>query len=290
MNEFERYRDDTMLVKIGSKTMTEGGNPLNGDFLSDIARQVAEVRSGSRIGNILIVSSGAVACGEAILRSVPSRWSLGSSAWDSMSRFKYGDDDDKVRTLQVAAAFGQVQLMSEWEKAFAKYSIKTAQLLYTDDQLRGEQARYTQYVLELACLQGVPIINANDPVNSAEMRKLAISADNDQLACTVAHLIRAGTTVFLTDKDGVEDHSGRVVEYVEKEEDVAAFLRNEGNGIGSMASKVRAAASLSGFTCVSSYSRALIANGRRENVLLDAARRKRGIGTWFANKIDWLES
>lgn len=288
MNEFLRFREDTMVVKIGSKTMTEGGNPLNGDFMVDIARQVSTLREGVRKPFIVIVSSGATACGEAMLKATPGRGYMGN-AWDQLKGFGY-DDDSRIRILQMAAAFGQPQLMKEWSAALGKYGQLAAQLLLTDDHLRGENAKNIQLVLELTSMWGVPVVNANDPVNSAEMRKLAISADNDQLACYVAQMIRAGTTVFLTDKDGVLNDEGHLVEYVEKEEDVQAFLRDEGDGTGSMASKAKAAASLSGFPCIHSYSRALIANGRRESVLLDAAVMKHGIGTWFAHKRDWLES
>lgn len=291
MNESLKFKDETMVVKIGSSTIAEDGNPLNRDFISDIARQVSVLRKENIMDNIVIVSSGATVCGEAMLRSASTRSFIGTVAWQKFSMHTYGYIGTG-ESQQVAAAFGQVQLMSEWREAFAKYGLLAAQLLYTDDQLsrRTKNAKNTQRILEVTCMEGIPIINANDSVTSAEMRKLAISADNDQLALHVGLMIRAGTLVFLTDQDGVLDDKGKVVEYVEKGEDVQEFLKKEGNGTGSMSSKVKAALSHSGFPTTFSYSRALIANGRRENILLDAAARKKGIGTWFAKKSEWLES
>lgn len=279
------FHTQRMVAKVGTTTITEGGNHLNRGFMRDVARQVAEIREAQNDIDILIVSSGAVACGRNILSKAGHP---GSEGWRQWSRLGLGFID-RVMIDQVAAAFGQRQLMTEWNQAFAGYGLEASQMLYTDEQLHFQNALDIVKIIRLACRVGIPIINANDVVTNAEMRKVAISADNDQLALHVARFINADTLVLLTDMDGVMDSNNRVVEYARDIKDVSEYLRDDGKGIGSMVSKAQAASDfISDRTLGLSGQRfALIANGRRPNVLLDAARREKRIGTWFATERDY---
>jgi glutamate 5-kinase len=276
------FGSDAMVVKIGSSTIQRGGQA----FMDDIARQTAELIKRQ---DIVIVSSGARVLGEEVLKRTRAIRGYSGTLWQQFSR-EDSYCDGEILFNQATASIGQVELMSRWRHSFSRYDLAVAQMLYVDDQLQGVGAENTKWVLERAGMMGVPIINANDAVSSAEMRKLAIHADNDQLARRVAWLRQADTLVLLTDKDGVLDHNDQLIEFAEKAEDVAAFLNDDGDGVGGMYSKVDAAASSSGKFLVYKnwgHTRALIANGRRENILIDAARGKYGIGTWFARRGDY---
>ena len=55
----------TMVVKIGSSTVVETGRGANDAFIGSLARQAARLRE---LGwNLVVVSSGAIACGAPVL-------------------------------------------------------------------------------------------------------------------------------------------------------------------------------------------------------------------------------
>lgn len=250
LKEREQFVSRRLVIKIGSSTITHGapdGEPLNRDFMDNIASQVSEL---SKAGvEVVIVSSGAVVSGKQILPEL-----AGTTTFDN----------------QVRAVFGQPELIAEWKAAFKKYGVKVGQMLLTDENLRNEkQAENTKQVLKESLKHGVVIINANDPVNNAEMIQFAISADNDKLASHVARLIKADTLMLLTDVSGVLDDD-EVLPYVAgKMDDKADLMQQNGSGTGGMSSKYTAAseAAEAGIGI-----RSIIANGRELFVILRAAR------------------
>ena len=249
----ERFVARRMVVKIGGSTITEGGDPLNREFMADIARQVSElIKGGVRV---VVVSSGAVACGRAIL----NERGLNQTILDD----------------QVAAMVGQSRLMEEWNgvfRKFRKYGIDVGQVLVTDNDL-GSLKTTIMRAFEIGV---VPIINANDPVSAFEMKQYKISADNDRLAGEVVRIIDADTLVLLTDRDGVLDENGEVISWVDRLENIEEVINEEeGSGRGGMWSKAIQAHNAA---CEGRFS--VIVNGREPDVLLKAARRE-NIGTRF---------
>ena len=253
--EQERFATRRMVVKIGSSTITEDGNPLNAEFMEDIADQVATLfRSGVEV---LIVSSGAVDTGKALAEI-------------------NGENVDPL-TRQVAAIYGQVAVTSAWKDALMRHGILAGQALYTEDQLQEGGVSRVWDVLRAALKIGVPIINTNDAASDFAVRKLN-PTENDQLSSYIARKIEADTLLLLTDRDGILDESGERIPYVSRTEDVEDVIGNQGNGTGGMRSKIYAA---DGFRRREQSSRAIIANGRRKNVILDVARGRMDIGTLF---------
>lgn len=248
----EAFVAHRIVIKIGSKTITDGGQPLNEHFMDDIARQASELfRNGVQVA---IVTSGAIASGRRIMDS----------------------DNNDIVDKQVVASFGQCHLIEEWSKAFRKYSVPVAQFLISEADLENPR-----WPLLGAMQRGIPIINANDTVNPQEVEQLAISADNDRLAGYVAHLIDADALLLLTDTDGVLDGSGKIINSIGADESIkgrVVFHGKSERGTGGMRSKVEVA---QGFA--RGGKTAVIANGRAPDVILKVAMGRK-LGTKIAVK------
>lgn len=234
-----------MVIKIGSSSITQGGNPLNLECMYTIAKQVAVLFYAGV--EVVIVSSGAVESGKRIINT----------------------NGDMVHK-QTAAMYGQNKLMNGWDSAFARYNIPVAGLLLTKQTLKKSKAPLID-----AMKSGITIINENDAVNNEELKKLLILGDNDKLASRVARkLIHADTLLLLTDTDGVLDIDGNIVADLDKsgKERILYVAKKEKKNNG-MESKVKA-----GFKAAKKGIRVVIANAREEDVILNAARGKR-VGT-----------
>src|SRR3989339_139755 len=85
--------------------------------------------------NVVIVSSGAVACGHNLLSSA---------------------EEQNTPDRQVEAVFGQPTLIGTWVGAFRKFGVVAGQALITENDL--EEARK---VLQRSLKSGVVIVNAN---------------------------------------------------------------------------------------------------------------------------------
>jgi glutamate 5-kinase len=89
----------------------------------------------------------------------------------------------------------------------------------------------------------VGVINANDSVNTYELSRLPISADNDRLALFVARLVNADTLIFLTQKPGVLDEEGRVIPEIKTLCDLqkVSITDKSAHGTGGIESKIETA-------------------------------------------------
>ncbi len=106
-----------------------------------------------------------------------------------------------IHELQAAAAVGQMGLIQAYETAFAKFSLQTAQVLLTHEDL-ADRRRYLNArttLRTLLALDVIPIINENDTVTTDEIRV----GDNDTLGALVANLIEADVLILLTDQQGL---------------------------------------------------------------------------------------
>lgn len=249
--ERNRHRFERPVIKIGSSTITtgeKGSETLDVDFMESMAYQVSTLHhAGVRP---YIVSSGAVACGRPFIP----------------------DFDGSLESKQEAAALGQVKLMSEWDRQFAKFGINVYQLLLTEYSL--PKAKILSRMRH-----GIPIVNANDPVNDYEMKQLLDSADNDKLAGIVAQSIHADMVFLLTDVDAVRNIHGSDISTIYptlQYDDNIAFNGKSGVGTGGMESKHTVA-----LTLAKNNIPAVICNGRRSNLLLDIANGE-AIGTYYA--------
>ncbi len=170
----------TVVVKVGSSSLTQPSGHLDVDKLNALVGAIAQVRMLG--GNIVLVSSGAIAAG------------FGPLGFESRPT--------DVATQQATASVGQGLLMAQYEMAFGRYGIRVGQLLITaEDTMQPRQYRNARRTMaKLLELGVVPIVNENDALASNEIR----FGDNDRLSALVANLVRA-------DALGAADRRGRAV-------------------------------------------------------------------------------
>jgi len=92
-------------------------------------------------------------------------------------------------------------LIEAYERAFAQYGLRTAQVLLTHDDL-ADRRRYLNArttLRTLLSLRVIPVVNENDTVTTDEIR----FGDNDTLGALVTNLIEADVLVLLTDQPGL---------------------------------------------------------------------------------------
>lgn len=239
------------VIKIGSSLVTDGGKGIDPDAIARWAAQIAALRSQGR--EVLLVSSGAIA--------------------EGMKRLGWVTRPHEIHELQAAAAVGQMGLAQAYESGFAKWKLKTAQVLLTHDDI-ADRRRYLNARSTLSTLLKygvVPIINENDTVVTDEIK----FGDNDTLGALVTNLIEADVLVILTDQPGLftadprKDSNATLVSHgqaMDPAYEAMAGGAGSGIGTGGMATKIRAAqrAARSGAATV-------IASGREDSVLLKLA-------------------
>ncbi|MGH3326209.1 MAG: glutamate 5-kinase [Streptomycetales bacterium] len=174
-----------IVVKVGSSSLTTAQGGLDGERVDALAGALAERRDQG--GELVLVSSGAIAAGLAPLR-------LARRPRD-------------LATQQAAASVGQGLLIARYTRAFARHGLQVGQVLLTADDVT-RRAHYRNAYRTLAKLfeMGVvPVINENDTVATHEIR----FGDNDRLAALVAHLVHADLLVLLSDIDALYDGDPR---------------------------------------------------------------------------------
>ena len=250
----------TIVVKIGSSTLTDTESRIDYSYLQSIADQVAEVRAAG--WRPVIVTSAAIACG-----------------LEALGIEKRPHD---MPSLQAAASVGQSALSAAYAQAFARHGITTSLVLLTRrdtaDRVAYLHARDTlERLLELGV---VPIVNENDTVSVEQIR----FGDNDTLAALVACLVEADKVVILSDIDGLFDANPRIepsarlltrVDRIDERVMAAAGGATTTVGSGGMVTKVKAARVLmvAGIPLI-------VCNGRVPRAIVDAAF-GRPVGTLF---------
>lgn len=236
-----------IVVKIGTSAIKYGSG-INGELVDDHARQVVWLRRNYGIETV-IVSSGAIASGRVLEPN------LTRSTTDK----------------QVAAMFGQPELMVVWRKAFQKQGIAAGEALLKDDDLdnfRNPLLRALKF--------GVVVINGNDATYGEDTEEEIISADNDRLSRAVGYKCGADALIILTEAEGILDKDKRVIENIGCVADLegVSFFEGTTEGTGGPSSKLfEARRFITDATKV-----AYIAGAKVENVILRIATGER-IGT-----------
>jgi glutamate 5-kinase len=238
-----------IVVKCGTRLVTKPTG-LNDVFISDIARQIAEVReTGTQVA---LVTSGAVAAGRTIA---------------PMS-------GDALVTRQVLAAVGQAPLMTQYAAKFGDEGILVAQALLS----RADLVHRSGYLNARNALNGLldedilPVANENDVVATEELR----FGDNDVLSVLIAKLIGADRLCILSSVGGLytgDPSQDPMAELITEAGDLPredleriAGDASEG-GSGGMRSKLQAA-----FEAVTDGIDVVIADGNEANVLVRVER------------------
>ncbi len=171
-----------IVVKVGSSLLVDSdGGRLREDWLAALAEDIASLQRGKR--DLLVVSSGAIALGRAVLR-LPG-------------------GPLKLEDSQAAAAVGQIALARTWSEVLGRHGLSAGQVLVTlqDTEERRRYLNARSTIDKLLEWRAVPVINENDTVATNEIRY----GDNDRLAARVATMASADLLVLLSDVDGLYD-------------------------------------------------------------------------------------
>jgi glutamate 5-kinase len=168
-----------IVVKVGSSLVTNNGAGLDHAAIANWAEQIASLLSDGH--EVLMVSSGAIA--------------------EGMQRLSWVKRPQEIHQLQAAAAVGQMGLVQVYESCFARFNLRSAQILLTNaDLAHPERNANAKGTLDTLLKLGVvPIINENDTVVTDEIK----FGDNDSLAALVTNLVHADLLVILTDQGGL---------------------------------------------------------------------------------------
>jgi glutamate 5-kinase len=171
-----------IVVKVGSSLLVDSdGGKLHGEWLASLVEDIASFHRDRR--DMLVVSSGAIAFGRAVLK-LPS-------------------GPLKLEDSQAAAAVGQIALARTWAEVLGRHGITAGQVLVTlqDTEERRRYLNARSTIEKLLEWRAVPVINENDTVATNEIRY----GDNDRLAARVATMASADLLVLLSDVDGLYD-------------------------------------------------------------------------------------
>ncbi len=237
-----------IVVKIGSNALTRPDGRLDVTRMSALVDQIAWLRQHGC--EVILVSSGAVACGRRELDNVDHEL-------------------DSVEQRQLFSALGQAKLIGLYYDLFREYHIHVGQVLTMKENFEpGEQYRNQRACMTVMLENNVlPIVNENDTVSVTEL----MFTDNDELSGLIAQMMQADTLVLLSNIDGIytgnpNDPQSQLIKEVAPNTDLTEYIQTEKSsaGRGGMQSKYATATKIQ-----QAGIRVVIANGKRENVLVD---------------------
>ena len=237
-----------IVVKIGSNALTRPDGRLDVTRMSALVDQIAWLRQHGC--EVILVSSGAVACGRRELDNVDHEL-------------------DSVEQRQLFSALGQAKLIGLYYDLFREYHIHVGQVLTMKENFEpGEQYRNQRACMTVMLENNVlPIVNENDTVSVTEL----MFTDNDELSGLIAQMMQADTLVLLSNIDGIytgnpSDPQSQLIKEVAPNTDLTEYIQTEKSsaGRGGMQSKYATATKIQ-----QAGIRVVIANGKRENVLVD---------------------
>ena len=236
-----------IVVKVGSNVLTTPKGKLDITRLSALVDQIAWMRENGY--EVILVSSGAVACGR--------------------QELKVEHQLDSVEQRQLFSAMGQAKLMNLYYDLFREYHLHIGQILTMKSNFETlEHYRNQQACMELMLDNGViPIVNENDTVCLTEL----MFTDNDELSGLIAQMMHAETLILLSNIDGIytgnpADPDTEVIRTVRPEDDLDQYIQTSKSsaGRGGMESKYHTAR-----TVAEAGIRVMIANGEKDNILID---------------------
>src|SRR6266850_2453596 len=237
-----------IVVKVGSSLLVDAeAGRVREAWLASLVADLADIHGKGR--DILVVSSGAIALGRAVL--------------------KLPKGTLKLEDSQAAAAVGQIALARTWSEALGRHGIGAGQVLVTlqDTEERRRYLNARSTIDRLLDWRAVPVINENDTVATNEIRY----GDNDRLAARVATMASADLLVLLSVVDGLYDAppasnpDAKLIPYVESvtaEIEAMAGAAESEFSRGGMTTKIEAAK-----IATSAGTHMLIASGKIEHPL-----------------------
>ena len=244
-----------IVVKVGSNVLTRSDGKLDVTRMSALVDQIAWLRRQDI--EVILVSSGAMASGRGEL--------------------KVNHDLDSVEQRQLFSAVGQVKLVGLYYDLFREFHIHVGQVLTMKENFEpGEQYRNQRACMTVMLENDVlPIVNENDTVSVTELR----FTDNDELSGLIAQMMEADTLLLLSNIDGIfdrhpDDPAALLIREVAPGRDLSEYIQPEKSafGRGGMHSKYTTASKVQ-----KSGIRVIIANGERDNILVDLMQNKQNV-------------
>lgn len=241
--------DFRVTVKVGSNVLTRTDGTLDVTRMSALVDQIATLH---KLGiQVILVSSGAVACGRSALKGLNSQ------------------PLDDVSQRQLFSAVGQAKLINKYYEFFNEHGITCGQVLTTKESLSTEMQRQNQKnCMETMLAHGViPIVNENDTVSITEL----MFTDNDELSGLMSTMMGAHLLVLLSNIDGIytgapSDPNSELIRVISANTDVSQYIQSSKSsaGRGGMISKHQTARQVA-----AGGIEVIIANGKRDGILLD---------------------
>ena len=234
-----------IVIKIGSKVLSREDGTLDQTRVSSIVDQVVRLRRAGY--EIILVSSGAVACGRSLVKAEHIL--------------------DSVEQRQLYSAVGQAKLIDTYYRFFSEYGIPVGQVLTMKRNFSSQEecSNQKQCMSVMLGENVIPIVNENDTVCITEL----MFTDNDELSGLVAEMMGAQELVILTNVDGVYDGDpaepgSRLIRTVRAGDDLSSCICETGStlGRGGMQSKVGNSLAMCGRGI-----RVVIANGKSPDIL-----------------------
>lgn len=253
-----------VVIKVGTTSLTYSNGRLNLRRMEALAWVLSDLCNKGI--EVVLVSSGAIAVGA-------ERLGLSERPRDVVGK-------------QASSAVGQAVLMQMYEKFFAEYNKKVAQILVTKDAFSAETKRRNikNTIDRLLELNVIPIVNENDSVATDELGEFS---DNDTLSAYVATVVGSDLLIILSDIEGLftcdpnKNKDAQIINVVNEIDDKIYSIAGGSAsllGTGGMITKVKAADMLNkkGIHMV-------IAKGDEPTLLFDILEGK-DIGTLFVAK------
>lgn len=208
-----QYRRIT--VKIGSNVLARPDGTLDVTRMSALVDQIAQLRTMGI--EVIVISSGAVACGRSELRHMDTR------------RL------DDVSARQLFSAVGQTRLINRYSDLFATHGLTIGQVL----TMKESFATRTHYLNQRNCMMVmlahgvIPVVNENDTVSVTEL----MFTDNDELSGLVSAMMDCDALVILSNIDGIydgdpKDPASKVITRISPGEDFSRFILTSRSGFG----------------------------------------------------------
>ena len=233
-------------MKVGSNVLTRPDGKLDVTRMSALVDQIAWLRQQGLRGDPRVV--GCRGCGRGEL--------------------KVEHELDSVEQRQLFSALGQVKLIGLYYDLFREFGIHVGQVLTMKENFEpGEQYDNQRACMKVMLENGVlPIVNENDTVCVTEL----MFTDNDELSGLIAQMMEADTLILLSNIDGIftgnpADPQSQLIKRCPGR-DLSEYIQTEKSaaGRGGMQSKYATATKMA-----AGGIRVIIANGKRENILID---------------------
>ncbi len=243
-----QFRYKKITVKIGSNVLAKADGTLNVARIAHLVDQIAFLHKNGV--EVVLVSSGAVAAGRAVLEPVKKT--------------------DAVSRRQLWAALGQVKLISRYSDFFSEHGLICAQVLTTKENFsdRGHYLNMKNCITTLLENKVIPIVNENDTISVTEL----MFTDNDELSGLIASMVNSDALVILSNVNGVynthpQNENAELIQKFELERILLKEASIEGQstfGRGGMLTKLRIARKVAG-DGIGVH----VANGAVDNVLIE---------------------